>query len=196
MSDRYPMLEVETREQWRAWLADNHATAEGVWLVTFKKASGKPHLPYDDIVEEALAHGWVDSQPRKLDDERSQLLVTPRKAASNWSAANKRRIDRLSRAGLMTPAGEAAVEAAKANGAWTALDAVERLEEPGDLRTALDATPSAREHWDAFPPSARRGILEWIGNAKRAETRAKRIDETARLAGENVRANQWRQPKG
>jgi len=187
---------VRSREEWRAWLAEHHGSAPGVWLVTFKQHSGEPHVPYDDVVEEALAHGWVDSQPRKLDDRRSQLLVTPRKPQSNWSRANKERIARLTAAGRMTPAGIAAVETAKANGAWTALDDVENLVEPGDLRAALDATPEARRHWDAFPPSARRGILEWIGNAKRAETRAKRVAQTARLAAENVRANQWPRPEG
>jgi uncharacterized protein YdeI (YjbR/CyaY-like superfamily) len=96
----------------------------------------------------------------------------------------------------MTEAGTAAVETAKRNGSWTALDAVEELEEPADLRRALDRQPAARRYWDAFPPSTRRAILEWIGNAKKPETRGKRVAETAELAAENVRANQWRQPKG
>jgi uncharacterized protein YdeI (YjbR/CyaY-like superfamily) len=94
----------------------------------------------------------------------------------------------------MHPAGEAAVAVAKENGAWSALDDVEALTEPEDLRQALDATPDARRHWDAFPPSARRAILEWIAD-KRDETRTKRVEETARLAAQDVRANQWRQPK-
>jgi uncharacterized protein YdeI (YjbR/CyaY-like superfamily) len=89
-------------------------------------------------VEEALADGWVDSRPRKLDGERARLLVTPRKPTSNWSRANKERIERLTEAGLMTEAGTAAVETAKRSGSWTALDAVEQLEEPADLRRALD----------------------------------------------------------
>ena len=101
MSDSYEQVTVRSRAEWRAWLAEHHRSAPGVWLVTFKKRRGQSHLPYDDIVEEALADGWVDSQPRKLDDARSQLLVTPRKPTSNWSAANKRRIERLTRAGLM-----------------------------------------------------------------------------------------------
>jgi uncharacterized protein YdeI (YjbR/CyaY-like superfamily) len=164
-------------------------------VVTYKKTSGGPHVPYDEIVEEALAHGWVDSVPRTLDEARSQLLVTPRKPTSNWSRANKRRIERLTRDGLMTPAGLAAVETAKTNGAWNALDAVEDLVEPDDLRSALDAQPDARLHWDAFPPSTKRGILEWIGNAKRPQTRDRRVAETAQLAAQDIRANQWRQGK-
>lgn len=165
-----------------------------MWLVTFKKATGDRHVPYDDVVEEALCCGWVDSQGRLLDDARSQLLMTPRKRGSNWSRKNKQRIDRLLAAGLIAPAGLAAVESAKADGSWTALDAVEDLIEPDDLRAALDADPEARRQWGRFPPSTRRGILEWIGNAKRAPTRGKRIAETAGLAAAGIRANQWRRP--
>jgi len=188
MSDRYEQLTVESRAEWRAWLSEHHATTPGIWLITYKKGRGGPHVAYDDIVEEALAHGWVDSQPRKLDDQRSQLLITPRKRASNWSRINKQRVERLIRSGLMTPAGMAAVEAAKRNGAWTALDAVEDLHEPEELRAALDADPAARRHWEAFPRSTKRGILEWIGNAKRPETRDKRIGEAIvkLLAGEKI----------
>lgn len=194
MSDRYDAVEVSSRAEWRAWLEANHATAPGIWLTTFKKADAARHLPYGEVVEEALCFGWVDSKPRSLDEQRSQLLITPRKPTSRWSKANKERIERLTAAGLMAPAGLAAVEAAKARGTWEALDDVERLVEPDDLRTALDAIPDARRHWDAFPPSARRGILEWITGAKRPETRARRVAETASSAAENIRANQWRQP--
>ncbi len=183
---------VESREQWRAWLEAHHGSSPGIWLVTWKKASGRPHLPYDDVVEEALAFGWVDSLPRKLDDDRSQLLITPRKAGSNWSRLNKERVERLLAAGLMAPAGLAVVEAARADGSWTALDDVENLVEPEDLRAALDAEPEARRHWDAFPRSVKRGILEWLRNAKTPATREKRVRETAELAARGERANQWR----
>ncbi len=98
--------------------------------MTFKKASGGSHVPYDDVVEEALAHGWVDRQPRKLDERRSMLLVTPRKPASGWSRANRQRVERLTATRLMTSAGLAALEVAKANGACCALDEVEELREP------------------------------------------------------------------
>ena len=91
----------------------------------------------------------------------------------------------------MHPAGQAMVDLAKRTGTWTALDAVEALVEPDELRAALDANLDARWHWDAFPPSTRRAILEWIGSAKRPETHQKRIVETAEKAALNVRANQW-----
>jgi uncharacterized protein YdeI (YjbR/CyaY-like superfamily) len=195
VSDAYERLTVRSRDEWRAWLADNHASSPGVWLVTYKRGAG-PAVPYDDVVEEALAFGWVDSRSRRLDEKRSQLLVTPRRPRSAWSKANKERIAKLEREGLMASAGRAAVATAKANGRWEALDAVERLEEPDDLGAALDADGDARRHWNAFPPSARRAILEWIASARRPETRARRVTETTTLAARNVRANQWPRPKG
>ena len=169
----------------------NHARTEGVWLITYKKATGKPRVEYDEAVEEALCFGWVDSKPNKLDDERSLLYFAPRKGGTGWSKPNKVRIERLIAAGLMMPAGLAKVEAAKQDGTWTLLDGVEALEVPPDLAAALAALPNAQTHWDAFPRSVKRGILEWILNAKKPETRAKRIEGTATLANENKRANQW-----
>ena len=188
-------VEVTSRAGWRAWLADHHADSPGVWVVTYKKGSGGPHVPYDDVVEEALAFGWVDSQGRRLDERRWQLYCAPRKPDSAWSRANRARIEALTEAGEMSPAGQAAVDEAKASGAWLAIEHAEAGVEPDDLAAALDAEPDARRHWDAFPPSTKRAILEWIGTAKKPETRARRIEETARLAAQDVRANQWRQPK-
>jgi uncharacterized protein YdeI (YjbR/CyaY-like superfamily) len=194
VSDSYEQVQVETRAQWRDWLARNHATSPGIWLVTWKKTSRRPHLAYDDIVEEALAFGWVDSQPKTIDGQRSARLLTPRKPGSNWSRLNKERVKRLTAAGLMRPAGLRAVAVAQANGRWNALDETETLAEPADLAAALDADPAARGYWDAFPRSARRGILEWIGNARAGATRQARIERTVSDAAQGVRANQWRQP--
>ena len=181
-----------TRAEWRAWLAENHTRAEGIWLVSYKKATGKPRFEYDEAVEEALCFGWIDSKPNKLDEERSLLWFAPRKAKTGWSKPNKERVEKLLAAGAMTPAGLAKVEAAKADGTWTALDSIEALEIPPDLAAALAAYPTATAYFDAFPRSAKRGILEWISTAKTPQTRAKRIEETSRLAAENQRANQWR----
>jgi uncharacterized protein YdeI (YjbR/CyaY-like superfamily) len=181
-----------SRAEWRAWLAQNHTQKEGVWLISYKKATGKPRFEYDEAVEEALCFGWVDSKPAKLDDERSMLWFAPRKPRTNWSKPNKDRVERLTAAGLMMPAGLAKVEAAKADGSWNALDGVEALEMPEDLDAALKQFPHAGANFEAFPRSVKRGILEWILNAKKPETRAKRIEETARLAEDNRRANQWR----
>jgi uncharacterized protein YdeI (YjbR/CyaY-like superfamily) len=185
-------VQPETLAQWRAWLQQHHARAQGVWLVSFKKASGKATFGYDEAVEEALCFGWIDSKPRKLDAQRSMLWFAPRKAGSGWSAPNKARIERILAQGRMHPSGQARLDAAKADGSWSALDAVERLELPPDLLHALAALDGAAAHFEAFPRSAKRGILEWIVQAKRPQTRAARVAETARLAAINQRANQWR----
>lgn len=189
-------VECRTRAEWRAWLASNHAISTGVWLIYFKKNSGEPQLPYAEQVEEALCFGWVDSKPNKLDDKRTMLYFAPRKPGSGWAKTNKERVKRLVAAGLMTPAGQAKIDAAKKDGSWTKLDAVERMEMPPDLAAALAANPKAKGHFDAFPPGVRKGIFQWIVTAKRPETRAKRVAETVTLAVKNVRANQYRPQDG
>lgn len=183
----------KSRAEWRKWLEENQARKEGIWLISYKKDTGKPRFDYDESVEEALCFGWVDSKPAKLDEERSMLWFAPRKPKTNWSKLNKDRVEKMIKAGLMAPAGLAKVEAAKKDGSWNALDGVEALEIPPDLARALSKNKTAKEYFETFPRSVKRGILEWILNAKRPETREKRIEETVTLAEKNVRANQWRQ---
>jgi uncharacterized protein YdeI (YjbR/CyaY-like superfamily) len=175
-------------------LCAHHNNATGVWCVTFKKGKGEPYFSYDELVEEALCWGWVDSRPGKVDETRTKLYFAPRKAGSGWSRPNKLRVERLIASKRMTAVGLAVIERARADGSWVLLDAVENLETPPDLEAALNALPNATSYWSAFPRSAKRGILEWIAQAKTPPTRAKRVRETARLANQNVRANQW-QPK-
>ena len=174
--------------EWRDWLSQNHGRGSGVWLVTWRAGSNGPRITYEESVEQALCFGWVDSKGRSLDAERTMLWFAPRKRGSGWARTNKARIERLTAAGLMAPAGLAVIEAAKADGSWTLLDDVENLVVPDDLAAAFAAHPPAREHWDAFPRSARRATLEWIVQAKRAETRAKRVAEAAEKAQANERA--------
>lgn len=190
--DTAPRVHAETRADWRAWLLSHHDTEPAAWLVSWKKATGRNSVSYDDAVSEALSVGWVDSLPRKLDDERTMLYFSPRKPTAAWSRPNKIRVEQLRRDGLMTDVGERIIAEAQRNGAWTRLDEVEDLLVPDDLAAAFDGFSDARAHWDRFPPSARRGILEWIVQAKKASTRAARIAETARRAAVNERANQWR----
>jgi uncharacterized protein YdeI (YjbR/CyaY-like superfamily) len=187
-----PSTHPLSRAEWRAWLMANHRQPGGVWLVSYKKASGKPRIEYAEAVEEALCFGWVDSKPNKLDEERTLLWFAPRKPGTGWSRPNKLRIERMTQAGLMEEAGLAKVEQAKRDGSWSKLDAIEDLEVPADLADALARHPLAASNFSAFPRSAKRGILEWIANARTTETRAKRVHETAHLANDNVRANQWR----
>lgn len=176
---------------WRNWLAENHRSASGLWLIFGKKGSPFENLELSDAVDEALCFGWVDSVVNGLDEQRYKLYFAPRSPKSNWSRVNKEKIARLEAEGRMQPAGMAMVALAQQTGTWTALDEVEDLVVPADLQAELDKYPRASEYWEAFPRSAKRGILEWLLNAKRPETRAKRVEETARLANENKRANSW-----
>ena len=185
-------MQAENRAEWRRWLTRHHRRNEGVWLVTFKKDSGHPNLPYNDAVEEGLCFGWVDSKPGKVDAKRSRLWFAPRKSGTGWSKTNKERIARLIAMGRMHASGLAKVAAAKADGSWTKLDAVEALEIPPDLAAALTRQAPAATHFAAFPRSVKRSILEWIMQAKKPDTRAHRIAETATLAARNERAHQWR----
>jgi uncharacterized protein YdeI (YjbR/CyaY-like superfamily) len=180
------------RAGWREWLIANHASSGGVHLVSWREGSGRTSVPYADAVEEALCVGWVDSVAGKLDEQRGLQWFSPRRSRSGWARSNKERVERLIAAGQMLPAGLAAIEEAKRNGTWTMLDDVENLVVPHDLAAALDATPGAHAYWDAFSRSPKRAILEWIAQAKRPETRAKRIAETVENAARNERPPQFR----
>jgi len=169
-----PRIEVRSVDALHRWLAEDQA-GSGVWLVTFKRHH-PDHIPWDNIVEELLCWGWIDSQPAKLDADRSMLWIAPRNPKANWSARNKAHVARMEAEGRMQPQGEALVALAQATGTWTALDEVEALVVPLDLAKALDDA-GQREAWDDFAPSARRGILEWLLNAKRPDTRARRITQ-------------------
>ncbi|MBA3719512.1 MAG: YdeI/OmpD-associated family protein [Nocardioidaceae bacterium] len=193
MSETYDRVEVTSTAKLRDWLAAHHDASPGCWLVTWKKGRG-PYVSHAEIVRELLCFGWIDTRGQRVDDDRTSLLVCPRRPGSGWSRVNKGHLDVLFAEGRMQPAGVAVVERAKGDGSWTRLDEVETLREPDDLRKALDAAPVAREHWDAFPPSARRAILEWISSAKRQPTRARRVAETTSEAAAGRRANQPRQP--
>jgi uncharacterized protein YdeI (YjbR/CyaY-like superfamily) len=185
-------VEVRDAAAWRAWLEEHYADPDGVWVTYRKKTAAGPQDPtYEDLVEEALCFGWVDSQGRTLDAERTSLWFSPRKKGSGWAATNKARIATLTDAGRMHRAGLAVVERAKADGSWTLLDDSEAAREPEDLIAAFDHHRGSRAHWDAFPRGVRKAILQWIALAKTPQTRARRIEETASKAAENVRANQW-----
>ena len=191
--DDAPEVEVLSRAELRAWLSANQARPSGVWLVTHKKAPGAPHVSYEEIVLECLSHGWIDTLGRAKDERRTMLYIAPRKAGSNWSRPNKERVERLEAEGLMTPTGRAAVDRARADGTWTALDGVEALEVPPDLASALDAA-QARPTWDAFPRSVRRGILELVLNARRPGTRAAKVAAVVDAASRGERPFQWGKP--
>ena len=181
-------VEVKKRAELRNWLTENYARTAGVWLVTYKKSS-EHYLSYQKIVQECLCFGWIDSLPRKLDEARTMLYISPRKQGSNWSKVNKDYVTNLQAAGLMHPAGLAKIIRAKQDGSWTFLDDVEALILPEDLKLAFEGKAIALSNWENFPRSVKRGILEWIKNAKKPATRAKRIADTVDKAAQNIRAN-------
>ena len=186
--DDAPHVQADDRATWRTWLEANHATARGVWLVTWRRRSGRVGLDYEVAVEEALCFGWVDSTAGHVDEERGKLYFAPRKPRSVWAASNKARVERLIHEGRMAPAGLDAIERARANGSWEILDTAERLEVPDDLAAALEDRPPATVNFTAFPPSARKMLLGWIAVARRPETRAMRITKVAEAAARNERA--------
>jgi uncharacterized protein YdeI (YjbR/CyaY-like superfamily) len=175
------LLEPQDRAELRAWLEANHATSSGVRLAIGKKGNTVTALTYDEAVEEGLCFGWIDSTARRLDADRYTVLFTPRRRGSVWARSNKERVERLTAAGLMTPAGVAAVESAKADGSWDLLTDVDDLVVPPELAAAL-VSEGASARFDALPVSAKRIALYWIASAKRQETRARRIAETAAAA--------------
>lgn len=190
-----PRIHPASAAEWRAWLAEHHATAPGVWLVTWRSGSGRTPVADEDQVLEALAYGWIDATVRRLDDERRMTYFAPRRKGSGWARSNRARIERLRAEGRMAPAGEAAVERAVADGSWTLYDDAVDLVVPEDLEEAFARHPGSRAHWEAFPPSSREQVLFWIGQARRPATRERRIEETARLAAEGTRVGR-RPPRG
>ncbi len=171
-----------TQKEWRKWLEKNHLSEKAVWLIFYKKGSGIQSTNYAEALEEALCFGWIDSKANKRDEVSYYQYFAKRKPKSNWSKINKEKAAKLIEKGLMTPAGFESIDLAKQNGAWTALDEVEELIIPSDLQLLLDNNKTAFENWEKFSRSVKRAILEWILNAKRPETRQKRIAETVELA--------------
>jgi len=178
-SDDVERIYASDGAEFRAWMAANHATAAAVWLVFYKKDTGKPSVSWSDAVDEALCFGWIDSKVKSIDDDRYEQYFTRRKPQSVWSKINKDKVEQLIADGRMEQAGLRAVEVAKANGSWSLLDGPHALLVPEDFAAALGAEPAAARGYEALSDSAKRGILEWIALAKRPETRARRIAKAA-----------------
>ena len=185
-------IDPGTRKALRSWLEQNHLQKHSVWIRVYKGSQAQNRLAKDEVVDECLCFGWIDSRPRLRDTISFELLISPRKPKSAWSAVNKAKIQALSRAGLLTSAGKRAVKIAKENGSWDALRSTDRLEIPADLAKAFKESKRALENFQAFPPSARRPILEWIQNAKRSETRKQRIQKVLLDSKKNIRTLQWK----
>lgn len=157
-ADDAPIVTVHSRAELRAWLAANHATAKAVWLAAYRKHH-PDYLSPEDSTEELLCWGWINSVPKALDADRSMILIAPRNPNSAWSAVNKAFVEKARASGAMTPAGEAKIAAAQANGMWDFLNDVDALIDPPDLTEALAVSGTAA-FWAAQPRSIRRAALE------------------------------------
>ncbi len=176
------------REDWRAWLAENYATAQEIWLVIHKKHTAKAGLTYVEALEEALCFGWIDGILKRIDDEKHTIRFSPRRKNSIWSEQNKKRVGRLIEEGRMTEAGQARIEEAQANGQWEKAAVREDVTVvPPELTAALAGNTQARENFEKLAPSYRRQFIYWVGIAKHDETRRKRVAECVRLLARNER---------
>lgn len=170
------VLVPTTRAVWREWLASNHERPDGLWVVYRKKSSKLDGPLYVDLVDEALCFGWIDSLTRRVDEDRLIQWYSPRRPGGLWSAPNKARVERLRAEGLMTAAGQMAIDRAQADGSWSQADAVDALVVPADLAEAMDAAPQAKAAYEALSDSEKKQILWSIYSAKRDPTRAARIE--------------------
>jgi uncharacterized protein YdeI (YjbR/CyaY-like superfamily) len=177
-------LYVSTRAEWRAWLKKHHNDCEGVWLIYYKKGSGKERIPYDDAVEEALCFGWIDSLMQRIDDEKYIQKFTPRRNNAKWSAVNVRRMRKLIDGKRMTPAGLAVFDMSLLEN--EPAPRPKELPVPDFLAAALAEHPKALENFNHLAPSYRRNYIGWISDAKREETRQKRIAEAIERLEQNL----------
>jgi uncharacterized protein YdeI (YjbR/CyaY-like superfamily) len=179
---------LRSRRQWRTWLEKHHADEEELWLIFYKKHTGKKGLVYEDAVQEALCFGWIDGILKRIDDEKHTIRFSPRRRKSIWSPTNKKRVAKLIASGQMTKAGLAKIEEAKRNGQWDKADLLgPEPEVPSELTKALASSKKAQQNFANLAPSYRRQFVWWVASAKRDETRRKRVSEALRLLRENKR---------
>jgi uncharacterized protein YdeI (YjbR/CyaY-like superfamily) len=179
-------LYVTNRDDWREWLRKNHATKKEIWLIYYKKHTGKPTIPYGDSVEEAICFGWIDSIIKKIDDEKYSRKFTPRKAKSGWSHLNKKRARKMVKERKMTEAGLEKIREAKESGEWFKAKVVRKeLVTPIYIEEALAKSEKALENFNNLAESYKKQYVGWIASAKREETRKRRIAESIRLLEQN-----------
>jgi uncharacterized protein YdeI (YjbR/CyaY-like superfamily) len=183
------VIAFESDADWEAWLEEHHATADGVWVKIAKKGTGIPTVAYPEVLDTALCFGWIDGQRKALDDQYFLQRFTPRRARSRWSQVNRDKVEALTKAGRMRPPGIAEVERAKADGRWDAAYAsVRTMEVPADLQRELDARPQAAAFFATLNSQNRYSILYRLHDAKRPETRARRLEKFVAMleAGETL----------
>ena len=182
-------LYLKTREEWHEWLEDNHAVIPGIWLVYYKKISGKTRIAYNDAVEEALCFGWIDGKIKRVNDDYYIQWFTPRRPGSRWSKLNIGKVEKLIREDRMKPEGLKVYEyGVKRQQVIYDVKAEVNLVVPDDLLNALKNNPEAYSNFINFPPSSRKLYIFWLNDAKRSETRSGRIAKIVDRAEKNIRA--------
>jgi uncharacterized protein YdeI (YjbR/CyaY-like superfamily) len=174
----------ETKQHLREWFQKNHLDKDAVWLIYFKKHTGKPSVAWTDAVDEALCFGWIDSKAETIDKDTYRQYFCKRKPSSTWSKVNKQKIENLTAKGLISLAGIKVIEIAKQNGTWTILDDVEELIVPIDLEIAFEAFSNAKDYYSSLSSSKQKILLSWIALAKTEATKQKRILEIAENAAQ------------
>ncbi|MFC2154502.1 YdeI family protein [Candidatus Altiarchaeota archaeon] len=181
-----PNFFAVSRSAWRTWLKKNFDKRDEIYLIFYKKHTGKPCVSYEDAVEEAICYGWIDGKLKRVDDEKHVIRFTPRKSKSMWSEANKQRALKMMRDGKMTEAGRAKIKEAKKNGRWqTAYKIPKKVSPPKDLKDALAKHSKAKENFEKWSPSNKYMYVGWVEGAKKPETRERRIRKVVERAKEN-----------
>ena len=182
-----PVL-FKNRNEWRKWLQKNYDKSSEIWILAFKRHTGKTSISYEEALEEAICYGWIDSRMRRIDDERHMWRFAPRKPNSIWSLSNRARAERLIREGRMTSAGMEKIMAAKKSGKWdTAYAPSKPPRLPRDLKEALMKNRKAWTNFQAFAKSYRTTYIYWVTAAKREDTRKKRIEQVVEKAAQNLK---------
>ena len=185
-TENFEKVEVQSAAQLRDWLNINHTQKESIWLVTYKKQVADKYVSISEVLDELLCFGWIDGIRRKLDEDKTMQLISPRQT-QHWAQTYKVRFAKLDKKGLVADAGKASVTKSKANGSWNFMDDVDALIKPTDFIQCLEENPPAMINFDKFGASGKRFILRWIKLSKTPETRAKRIKEAAELAAKNLK---------
>lgn len=182
-TENFIQVEITAALQLREWLQKNHTQKESIWLVTYKKEVGEKYVSVQEVLDELLCFGWIDGIRRKLDEQKTMQLISPRQI-QHWTKTYKDRFQKLEKEGRMTDAGRNTVLVSKQNGLWDFMDDVDKLIKPVDLIKSLEENPPALQNFDAINTSSKRFMLRYIKLAKTSATRLKRINEIALLAQE------------
>jgi uncharacterized protein YdeI (YjbR/CyaY-like superfamily) len=186
-NDRFEKIEISCLDDLRDWLAGNHATADSVWVVRWKKGTPDKYVDRLSVLDELICWGWIDGIARKLDVTRTMQLISPRKQQA-WAQSYKDRAAKLEALGRMQDPGRAAIARSKDLGLWDATAHIDQLLVPDDLRLALNKNEIAAQFFEGKAPSYRRNVLRWLATAKRPETRQKRVDQIVAVSakGEKI----------